>query len=64
MKWKHPLRKESITPLTNDELQAKRKGISRKDLETQLHHLKHKVSPRLGCVRNEHFLALILNPDR
>ena len=64
MKWKHPLRKVSITPLTNDKLQAKRKGISRKDLETQLHHLKQDVSPGLGCVRNEHLLALILNPDR
>ena len=41
-------------------------GISRELFAKQIAGLKHDVAPGLGCLRNEHLLALaiLLNPDR
>ena len=64
MKRKHPARKKPITPLTEEELQAPRKGIDRDVFRKRLSQLKHDIAPGLGCLRNEHLLALLLNPDR
>ena len=64
MKKKHPARKKPITPLTNEDLQLPRKGLSRELLAKNIAALKHGVAPGLGCLRNEHLLAILLNPDR
>ena len=61
---KHPKRKEAIAALTAAELEAPRKGLSREVFGDKLRELKHDVAPGLGCLRNEHMLALNLNPAR
>ena len=63
MRRKHPARKAPITPLSEDELAVPRKGIDRGVLVAKLKGLKHDVAPGLGCLRNEHLLALLLNPN-
>ena len=64
MTRKHPKRKEAIAELTAAELEAPRKGLSREVFGDKLRELKHDVAPGLGCFRNEHMLALNLNPAR
>ena len=64
MTRKHPARKKPITPLSNEDLEKPRRGISREIFAKQIAGLKHDVAPGLGCLRNEHLLALLLNPDR
>ena len=64
MKRKHPKQKLPITQLTEAELRVPRKGINSKVFRTILRQLKHDVAPGLGCLRNEHLLALLINPDR
>ena len=64
MTRKHPKQKTPITPITNAELQVARKTTNREVLAEYLHLLKHNVAPGLGCMQNEHLLALQLNPSR
>ena len=65
MTRKHPARKKPITPLSkNEDLEKPCRGISRELFATQIAGLKHYVAPGLGCIRNEHPLAILLNPDR
>ena len=64
MKAKHPARKRAITPLTEEELGYQRKSLDRDWFIAKLLGLKHDVAPGLGCLRNEHILALALNPNR
>ena len=61
---RHPARKKPITPLSNEDLEKPRKGISRELFAKQIAGLKHDVAPGLGCLRNEHLLAIFLNLDR
>ena len=58
MKRKHPLRKKDIAPLSEAELSMPRKGISYDVLKRKITQLKHDVAPGLGCLRNEHLLAI------
>ena len=55
---KHPARKKAMTPLTEEELNIQRKGISKEVFDKELIALKHDVAPGLGCLRNEHLIAL------
>ena len=64
MRRKHPARKQPVDPLSTEELQAPRKGIDRATFIRVLRQLKTDVSPGLGCLRNEHLLALLLSPER
>ncbi|KAL7525155.1 hypothetical protein ACHAXR_000881, partial [Thalassiosira sp. AJA248-18] len=64
MAHKHPKQKSPIQPLSVPELAIPRKTIDRDVLADHLHLLKHDVAPGLGCLRNEHLLALQLNPNR
>ncbi len=61
---KHPNRKEDMTPLTQTELNVQRKGISKEVLTRETLSLKHDVAPGIGCLRNEHLIAIILNPKQ
>ena len=61
---KHPARKEPITSLTEAELQSPRKGINSETFRKRLKGLNHDVAPGIGCLCNEHLLALPINPDR
>ena len=61
MQRKHPVRKEAITELTATELGKPRKGIDREAFDLKLMKLKHDVAPGLGCLRNEHLLALLFS---
>ena len=64
MMWKHSAQKQPITPLTGEELQIPHKGITSKVFQERLKQLKHDMAPGLGCLQNEHLLALVLNPKR
>ena len=64
MKNKHPSRKTVIPPLTESELSRPRKGIDREVFRKFIRELKHDVAPGLGCLCNEHLLALIVNKNR
>ena len=64
MKRKHPKRKKLIAGLTAEQLEAPRKGLSMKVFGAKLRGLKHDVALGFGCLRNEHLLALNLNPAR
>ena len=64
MRRKHPACKQPIDPLSPEELQALRKGIDRATFIRLLWQLKTDVSPGLGCLRNEHLLALLPNSGR
>jgi hypothetical protein len=61
---KHPTRKEAMTPLTEEELNVPRKGISKEVFDRELIALKHDVAPGLGCLQNEHIIAIKINPKR
>ena len=61
---KHPAQKKPITPLTVEELQIPCKGINSEVFRERLKHLKHDTAPGIGCIRNEHLLVLVLDPDR
>ena len=63
-KQKHLKQKLLITQLTDAELQVPQKGINSEVFRKRLRQLKHDVAPGLGCLRNEHILALLINPDR
>ena len=64
MKKKHPERKKEITPLTEAEKGVRRKKISREVFDVKLKGLRHDIAPGLGCLRNEHLLALLFSPKR
>ena len=64
MQRKHPARKEDITELTETELGATQKGINREVFDLKLKKLKHNVAPGLGCLHNEHLLALLFSSER
>ena len=51
-------------PLSEGKLQAAHKGISGDVLRDNIKGLTHDVAVGLVCLRNEHLLALLLNPDR
>ena len=59
----HPEQKRPISPLSDDEKLAPRKGIDRDVFVATLRGLKSDVAPGLGCLRNKHLLALNLNPQ-
>ena len=61
MRRKHPHRKKEITPATEEELSAARKGIGKKTLREVLHGLSHDTSPGLGSERNEHLTVLLFD---
>jgi hypothetical protein len=50
--------------LTNKELSRPRKGIDRAVFDKELKSLKHDIAPGIGCIRNKHLLALLINPNR
>ena len=62
MKRKHPARKKEITKMTETEMGVRRKKISREMFNAKMKQLKHDVAPGLGCLRNEHLLALPFSP--
>ena len=64
MTHNHPARKKPITPLSNEDLEKPRRGISRELFAKQIAGLKHDVASGLGCLQNEHLLAILLNPNR
>ena len=64
MKRKHPERKREIAPLTTEELSYSRRTLDREWFGEKLRKLKFDVAPGLGCLRNEHLLALLINPGR
>ena len=61
--WKHPAWKAPITTWSNNELLVSRKGIDRDIFFLESWALKADVAPGLGCLRNEHLLALAINPS-
>jgi hypothetical protein len=61
MTWKHPVHKAPVTALSNDEMQFPRKGIDHDLFLWEIRTLKVDVAPGLGCLRNEHLLALAVN---
>ncbi len=64
MTWKHPARKAPITTLSNDKMQLPRKGIDRDVFHWEIMVLKADMAPGLGCLWNEHLLALAVNQSR
>ena len=63
IKRKHPKRKKTITPLSDDQLALQCKGVDIDVRISKLAKLKHDVAPGLGCLCNEHLLALRLKPN-
>ncbi len=51
-------------PIDKQELNRPRKGIDRAVFDKELKSLKHDIAPGLGCIQNEYFLALLINPNR
>jgi hypothetical protein len=64
MKRKHLARKKGIHKLTEAELEFNRKGTNRDVFDLKYRQLKHNVAPGLGCLRNEHILAILINLHR
>ena len=59
LEWRTP-----ISPLSGDEkLKATRKGINGNVLRDFIAKLKYDIAPKLGCLQNEHLLALLFNPN-
>ena len=51
-----------MTPLTEEELNVQRNGIIKEVFDRELIALKHDVAPGLGCLQNEHLIAIIISP--
>ena len=62
MKAKTPVRKRAITPLTEEALSYTWKSLNWDWFIAKLTGLRHDVAPGLGYLRNEHPMALVLNP--
>ena len=59
-----PKQKNEITAPMEAELEATRKGLSRDVFGIKLKDLKHDVALGRGCLRNNHPIALNINPGR
>jgi hypothetical protein len=61
MTRKHPAHEAPITTLSNDEMRLPRKGFHPDVFLWEIRALKADMAPELGCLCNEHFLALAIN---